>query len=441
MKILFAVTPAISHLSPILSVVRMVQSRGDEAVVATGTHLETAVRRTGAGFLQLAPQADLDLSRVEEIFPERLTLQPGLGQIRQALERVFLDPMPAQAATLREAIASESPDLVLTDSSFMGRAALFLDAARPPVPLVSCGFTILTLDRPDGAPLGLGLPPAQDDRERARYAALAAEFDASVGAPTRAHANAKLAAMGLPRLPCSVFSSMVLLADAYLHPTVPAFEYDYGPLPANVRFVGALPPPPASSLPLPTWWGELDGDRRVVLVTQGTVANADFGELVEPTLAALVDRDDVLVVVTTGGRSVTDVRGPIPVNARLAEFLDYGALLPRVDVLVTNGGYGTVSLALRAGVPIIAAGRTEEKADVGARVAWSGAGVEIPLQRPASGDLRAALDRVLSDSVYRRRAEDIAAAMASVDTRGEILDVLDRLVERSKVSRFGEKSV
>jgi UDP:flavonoid glycosyltransferase YjiC (YdhE family) len=62
--------------------------------------------------------------------------------------------------------------------------------------------------------------------------------------------------------------------------------------------------------------------------------------VVEPTLAALAGNDDLLVLVTTGGRPVEDVRGPIPANARLARFLDYEALMPRLDLLVTNGGYG-----------------------------------------------------------------------------------------------------
>jgi hypothetical protein len=39
--------------------------------------------------------------------------------------------------------------------------------------------------------------------------------------------------------------------------------------------------------PLPPWAHELDGSRKVVLVTQGTLANHKFGLLIAPTLAAL----------------------------------------------------------------------------------------------------------------------------------------------------------
>ena len=40
-------------------------------------------------------------------------------------------------------------------------------------------------------------------------------------------------------------------------------------------------------------------------------------------------------------------------------------MLPQVSVLVTNGGYGSVSQALAAGVPIVSAGLTEDKAEIG----------------------------------------------------------------------------
>ena len=63
------------------------------------------------------------------------------------------------------------------------------------------------------------------------------------------------------------------------------------------------PPAPSDGFRLPPWWSELDGDRPVVHVTQGTIDNADLGRLVEPTIEAL-GGEDVIVVATTGGRDI-----------------------------------------------------------------------------------------------------------------------------------------
>ena len=86
-------------------------------------------------------------------------------------------------------------------------------------------------------------------------------------------------------------------------------------------------------------------------VTQGTIANDDLSELILPTVHGLADAD-VLVVVATGGRPVAEL-GPLPANARAAEFLPYAELFAQTDVFVTNGGYGGVQFALAHGVPVV----------------------------------------------------------------------------------------
>ena len=439
MKVLFAVMPAIGHFNPLLAIARLVKARGDDVLFTTGQLLKEAVEAAGARFVPLADDADFDYRHLEDVVDDWETLPAGPMQIRKVFEHVMLGMMGPQAETLRGIIAAEDPDVIVADSLFYGIAPLLLDRSRPRPPIVACGVTFLMLDRPDGAPHGLGLPPARDEEDRRRYAELAAEVDATLNAPLRTFADARLAAMGLPKLPHSVFQSAVLLADAYLQPTVRGFEYDYGPLPPTVHFIGALPPPP-STAPRPDWWGDLDGGRKLVLATQGTVANFDLGEVIEPTLAALANRDDLLVLVTTGGRPVEEVKGPIPANARLARFLDYEALLPRLDLLVTNGGYGTVSLALRAGVPIVSAGLTEDKAEVGARVAWSGVGVHLASKAPGVEAIREGIEQVLGDPAYRERARAMAASFAAVNTRREVNSILVRLVaERARMrSRNGQ---
>jgi UDP:flavonoid glycosyltransferase YjiC (YdhE family) len=232
--------------------------------------------------------------------------------------------------------------------------------------------------------------------------------------------------MGIDPPAMTMFDSTVLLPDAFLQLTAPSFEYPRENLPSSVRCVGALPIL-ANQAPLPPWADDIDGSRKVVLVTQGTLSNHDFTELVAPTLAALAEEPDLLVVATAGGRSTETIPGPIPDNARLADYLPLEWLLPHVDALVSNGGYGTVNQALCHGVPIIIAGETEDKPDVGARVAWSGVGIDLQTARPAPEVLRAAVRCLLDDPRYRRRANILATEFAAVDTTAEILSVLNEL--------------
>jgi UDP:flavonoid glycosyltransferase YjiC (YdhE family) len=165
----------------------------------------------------------------------------------------------------------------------------------------------------------------------------------------------------------------------------------------------------------------------VILVSQGTVANHDFSLLVAPTLAALANEPDLLVVVTTGGRPVEAIPGLIPANARMAGYLPFEWLLPKVDVLVTNAGYGGVNQAMNFGIPLVTAGLTEDKADVSVRVAWSGVGINLATNTPTPAALRNAVGTVLDTQNYRSYAARMADEFAAIDTRAEILRIIRRV--------------
>jgi UDP:flavonoid glycosyltransferase YjiC (YdhE family) len=106
-------------------------------------------------------------------------------------------------------------------------------------------------------------------------------------------------------------------------------------------------------------------------------------------------------------------------------------LLPKIDLLVTNGGYGSVSQALAAGVPIVSAGLTEDKAEVGARIEWSGVGLNLATNRPTVDALRWAVERVLTEQRFRERARVMARAFADLDPGREILAAIDALTHVS----------
>ena len=189
-------------------------------------------------------------------------------------------------------------------------------------------------------------------------------------------------------------------AEAIAQFTVPEFEYPRSDAPATLHFVGPISAS-GSQATLPPWWDELDGSRPVVHVTQGTIANRDYRQIIAPTLEALAE-DDLLVVVSTGGRPL-DTLPPLPANARAAEYLPYDELLPKTSVYVTNGGYGGVQYALRYGVPIVTSGGQEDKPEVAGRIAWSGVGRRLKSETPSPAAVGAAVRAVLSDPRYRAK--------------------------------------
>ncbi len=103
------------------------------------------------------------------------------------------------------------------------------------------------------------------------------------------------------------------------------------------------------------------------------------------------------------------------------------ATIARTDVFVTNGGYGGVQLALGRGIPLVVTGGKEDKPEVGARVAWTGAGIRFRQERPSPGGLRKAIRRVLDDERYRVEAQRLAADMARSPGAVGLADIVDSL--------------
>lgn len=183
----------------------------------------------------------------------------------------------------------------------------------------------------------------------------------------------------------------------------------------------------------PAWWSKLDGDRPVVHVTQGTVDNTDLGRLLRPTIEALAD-ENVMVVATTGGPAASGLEFPVPANTYVAEHIPHDILLPQVDVMVTNGGYGAVQRALATGVPLVVAGKTEDKPEVAARVAWSGAGVDLRTGTPTPKSVRNAVREILGNGRYLRRARELEAAYAQRDGVAGIAALIDDVVSERAVT-------
>jgi len=227
------------------------------------------------------------------------------------------------------------------------------------------------------------------------------------------------------------------VVDAYLQETVAGFEYPRSDLAPTVRFVGPILAPPAPAFEEPSWWPELGNGRPVVHVTQGTLDNADLGRLLLVTTRALAG-EDVLVVATTGGPDPAPLRQSLPANVRLERFVPHDLLLPHVDVMVTNGGYGGVQQALANGVPLVVAGDSEDKPEVAARVQWSGTGVNLHSGRPSPAMVARAVRRVLSHSSYRQRAQALQGEIAATDPLRTISSALAELCVANDAVRQAE---
>jgi UDP:flavonoid glycosyltransferase YjiC (YdhE family) len=419
-RIVIATVPVIGHITPFLPLARALAARGHELTWYTGEKYRRLVERTGARFHGYREAKDIDEADLDRVFPERARLR-GVAQLKFDMKHVFIDVAPGQLADLRQLTRQFPADLVLADPGMIG--ALFLQESGGP----ACGILgvlPLTLSSAEVAPFGLGLAPSASSFGLLRNKALNAFVQNIAFRDVQKHWNQTRASVGLPATGWWLDSGPAR-ARFYLQPSIPSFEYPRSNLAHSLHFIGMMPAERPLEVALPPFWQELDGRRPVVHVTQGTLANTK-PDLFAPALAGLAD-EDLWIVISTGNRPLESLGlGTLPKNARVASFLSYPELLPKTALMLTNGGYGGAQLALSHGVPLIVAGASEDKPEVAARVAWSGAGINLKTGRPSAQQVRRAVRSVLDDPRYRAHAEELQREYQRHDAVQRALAIIEK---------------
>ena len=433
-------SPIYGHVTPMVAIGRALVERGHDVTVLTGRKYAGPVRDAGLGFRALPPEADYDDAHLEEWLPERPRLR-GVAAGRYDILNLFVRPLVAQHRALTATLAEEPFDAVIAEAAYLGVLPLIAVPPGRRLPVLGVSATPLALSSPDCATFGAGLEPDGTAHGLFRNWLISTVLHRGPLRPVQTALDAALAEVGAPPAEGNYFDQATRF-DVTFQLATPGIEYPRRAMPDTVRFVGPLRRAVAPgaqetdvrSAPadLPSWWDELDGSRPVVHVTQGTMANADLTRLMVPAVRALAE-EDVLVVACTGGRPVARLAeqhgGPLPPNVRVASFLPYEQLLPRTDVVVTNGGFGGVQQALAHGVPLVVAGSTEDKPEVAARVSWAGAGVNLRTGTPAAWRLRRAVRRVLTRPGFRQQAARLQAEIAGLgDPEVTIAETAARLV-------------
>lgn len=432
--ILFTNFPAEGHVNPMRPIVSELVQRGHEVLWYTGGQFTEKVLAAGATVVPMREGKDLRASDVDAFVAARGELK-GVRGLQWDFKHLFIDHALGYRKDLGALYASRKVDLVVSE---LVHFATNLLAPHNTPPAVGIGVFPFGATSRDTAPFGPGMSPDGSALGRVRNRAMNLAARHLVFGSVQRHLNHHRRTLGLPSI-----RSRGMLDEAlhsyrlYLQATIPDFEYPRSDLAKHVEFIGPLLPGASADFTPPAWWHRLDDGRPVVLVTQGTIAK-DPQQLILPTLAAL--RDEKLTVIVTA----PDWAGPsdAPSNAVIAGFVPYSELLPRVDVVVTNGGYGGVQFALSHGKPLVVAGLTEEKAEINARVAWSKVGIDLKSQSPTPQAIRGAVRRVLSERQFRENAERMSVAMSRTNAPKRAADLILAEVEAcSRASASGHAAV
>jgi hypothetical protein len=304
-NILVAASPAPGHFNPMLSVAKHLSSIGHSITFLSGSLFRDQAVALGFRFVPLSGKAGFNYMRLNEEFPERAAAKPGPEALNAECIYTGIDPIPDQYRAIRQILSEGAVDLIVTEVYFWGVFPMLLGPrdARPPVltfgvlPLILSGRDVSPLSGPDTSLEGR----LRNQRETRQFYAMMQ--------PAATHFNDVLHSCGSPNLPELFMDCAGHLPDRFLALTAEAFEYPRSDMKKTIHFIGNLMPNAHGKTSMPVWWDSLEESKPVVLISQGTIANRDFSQLIEPAIAALAN-EQMTVIVAAGRPDLEAIRLP-----------------------------------------------------------------------------------------------------------------------------------
>ncbi|KAL6918632.1 hypothetical protein FSST1_010127 [Fusarium sambucinum] len=429
-----------------LAIAEQLITRGYDVCFVSGSGYRQQVEETGASFVSVEGYGDFyDLTSwdLDADWPEGEKHLEGPACFNHDLIHIFCKSLPSQHEAIQNALKMhrnahpERPIFVMTESLNFGALATRLGAPGiRPDGFIAIGLNPILLTSMDHSPFGSGMLPDRtpEGRERNKIANAAQK---QFFAPSQTAYTEALRSVGAKPRDTFLLDSLYSLPDRFIQMCAPSVEYHRGDAPDTLRFAGGYPATQRTkgNWEKPSWWDEVvikksANSKKVVFVCQGTVA-MDFNQLVIPTMTALQTRLDIDVVIALGRLGIslpTDVS--IPSNCRVEDFIPYDSILPHVDVFITTGGYGSFQRALNNGTPLIMAGTTEEKPESAARAEWAGVAVNLRTTYPSVEQLSHAVDVVLENDNFKKRALEIQAEIAQYDPVGVVIENIEELTKQ-----------
>jgi UDP:flavonoid glycosyltransferase YjiC (YdhE family) len=435
-----AAIPAFSHMEKLTPIATGLIDLGYPIIFIAGPEFEDYVESIGATYVPIEGKGPSLMS--ESQMAQFLTLEGDEREIF-AFKQIFLDEIPPQHRTIqrtftqiRKDYGPDQPLIYIADCSFAGIAPVLKGAPgiRPDAAF-SIGLAPYSGASNDSFPFRSGRhPDTSPDSKKIHFETQQAQEKMYPDIEVNDHVHKVLADMGTTSSYASIFDMMVLASDTYLQYGVPEFEYPRSDLRDKLRFIGAPLAVGIAERKLPSWWDDVvtakkEGKHIVAVTMSGAIY--DNNALIIPALKALGNREDLLIVATLVNFEPETLDFAIPANARVTRFFPLDLALPDVDVLISNGGFGTVQQGLKSGTPMLLSGVGQDKSQTGGILNYVGNGIYHPVHQVDPEALDRSLDELLRNETYRAKAKSLAKEYEKYDAM-KIVDEEIQLVLKQK---------
>lgn len=322
---------------------------------------------------------------------------------------------------LREILGHLQPDAIVQDNVIAFPA--LHTAGAPFIRIISCNPA--EVRDPNVPPTFSGLP----SQDRSGWDAFTAEYR-RVMEPVHRQFNAFVQGHGCPPLRDLEFMFESEYLNLYLYPA--AIDYERAnPLPATFARLQSCvrtgePPfvPPES----------LRREGTLVYVSLGSLGSAD-SELMGRLISALRQAGH-RAIVSLGPQAG---RLELPEGFYGEEFLPQPSALPQVDLVITHGGNNTVTECFHFGKPMILLPLFWDQHDNAQRVHECGYGIRLSPYTFTDGELRDAIDELLTNQERQRAMAQIARWLQASPGTARAAELIYQVAERKKPPPLEER--
>lgn len=424
-NILFATVPFSGHINPGIPIASALVKNGHKVRWYSGSSFRSVIESTGAEFFQFTSAPDFNDKNVRQVFKGI----PENNHARQAIfyiKNIFFSPMKLYYEELKKIDNGFNAELIITDEWFTGAIPFAEEGEKK---WISYGNSPLMYVSKNYPGIGTGVMPDNSiygrNRDRLIYF-----IQKTIFYRTQNHINRIRKEIGLAKLDDFFLNHNYKISAYHLKFNTEAFEFPTENIPDSIKFVGPVISDNINEITF-NWLDDIYKTRPLVFITGGSHDISDVNKLIIPSIIAL-KLLGIPAIVSTGKQPVDIIPKNLLYDGLIVEeYIPYSLIMPFIDLMITNGGFGGVSTALRYGVPVIVAGNSEDKPEIASRVQYSGCGINLKTGKPSVSRLKKAISEILNDSSYSIVSMKISKDFSEKDAVKDSVNIIEDLLMKT----------
>lgn len=173
---------------------------------------------------------------------------------------------------------------------------------------------------------------------------------------------------------------------------------------------------------LPEWWTEINTNKKIVYCSIGSTGNVSKMLKISKALQSL----DVTVIMVTAGKVSKKI---FPHNFYVCNYIPAIRAIERSDIIIYNGGSGTLYQALSKGKPVLSLPTSMDQFMSSSQVESLNIGKVLRTNSIQIPKLVKVVEELLNNNIYKENAEKVMKEINQYDIKKRFIEVFEQQLE------------